>query len=368
VHGLCRALAQYGHEVHVFTTNVDGSGVSDVPTERAVDLDGVSVRYFPTAFGRRLYRSPAMARTLKERCGSFDIVHLHSVFLWPTMAAAKASRRGGTPYIVTPHGMLVGDLIARKSRWAKRAWIELIERRNIESAAAVHVTSPLEGEEMRAMGFAPGRTAVIPNGLDAADMTAAPSPEDEAWIAALPQPFILYLSRINWKKGLDRLISALTRTKEIDLVVAGHDDDRYQKAMQSFARELGVARRVQFVGPVAGARKWALLRQARMLALPSYSENFGMVVLEAMAAGCPVVVTPEVGLAQVVKESGAGFVSAGDPDSLASALTSLGHDEGARKKMSEAGKRTAIERFSWTGTAAQMQRLYAQCIEASCRA
>ena len=363
VHGLCRALAQRGHEVHVFTTNVDGPGVSKVPTDRAVSLDDVSVRYFATALGRRLYRSPAMARALEETGGSFDIVHLHSVFLWPTMAAAKTSRRSGTPYIVTPRGMLVRDLIVRKRRWAKRAWIELIERRNIEHAAAVHVTSQLEAEEMEAMGFALRRTAVIPNGFDAADMTAAPSPDDRAWVAAWPQPFILYLGRINWKKGLDRLISALALTRDIDLVVAGHDDDDYQAAMQLLARDFGVAHRVKFIGPVTGSRKWALLREARMLALPSHSENFGMVVLEAMAVGCPVVVTSGVGLAETVRACGAGLVVEGDAARLAEAISSLEGNESARRQMGAAGRKAAAEQFSWTRVAAEMADLYASCLD-----
>ena len=362
VHGLCRALARRGHEVHVFTTNVDGPGVSDVPIDRTVDLDEVSVRYFPTAFGRRLYRSPAMGRALARTCGSFDVVHLHSVFLWPTMAAARVARRSGTPYVVTPRGMLVSDLIARKSRWAKRAWIGLVERRSIEQAAAVHVTSRLEAEEMQAMGFAPRRTVVIPNALDMAGVPATPSADDEAWIGTLPQRFALYLGRINWKKGLDRLIAALARTKNIDLVVAGHDDEKYEGTLQSLARELGVANKIIFTGPVFGSRKWALLRRARMLVLASHSENFGMVVLEAMAVGCPVVVTAGVGLAETVRACGAGLVVEGDAAPLAAAITSLEGNEAARRQMGSAGRKAAAEQFSWTRVADEMAELYARCL------
>lgn len=115
MHGLCRALAKRGHEVHVFTTNVDGPTVSNVSLDRATDLDGVAVRYFPVGPGRRLYRSPRMRRALKESCKTFDIAHLHSVFLWPTLAAAQVARACGIPYVVTPHGMLVKELIARKN-------------------------------------------------------------------------------------------------------------------------------------------------------------------------------------------------------------------------------------------------------------
>src|SRR5487761_2434080 len=89
VHGLCRALARRGHEVHVYTTNVDGPGVSAVPTDRPVDMDGVQVHYFEVQSPRRLYRSPAMRRCLRATVGGFDAVHIHSVFLWPTWAGAR---------------------------------------------------------------------------------------------------------------------------------------------------------------------------------------------------------------------------------------------------------------------------------------
>ena len=361
VHGLCRALAERGHDVHVFTTNVDGPGVSNVPVDRAVNLDGVAVRYFSAGLGRRLYRSPAMGRALKESRKSFDIIHLHSVFLWPTLAAADVAQACGIPYIVTPHGMLVGELFARKSRLLKSAWISLFERRNIERAAAIHFTSQIEADEMRLLGIKCRSSAIIPNGLDSADISVDPSTDDLAWLQSLPQPFILYLGRVNWKKGLDRLISAMTLVDGIDLVIAGNDEDDYRRSLETLAHKLNVTPRTKFIGPVTGARKWALLRQAHMLLLPSYSENFGMVVLEAMAVGCPVVVTAEVGLAAAVNASGAGLVVEGNPEKLATAIATLESDESRRKQMGDAGRKTAAEQFSWTSIAAKMESLYTEC-------
>jgi glycosyltransferase involved in cell wall biosynthesis len=363
VHGLCRALAERGHDVHVFTTNVDGAGVSNVPVDRAVDLDGVSVRYFPAGLGRRLYRSPAMGRALKESCDSFDLLHLHSVFLWPTLAAADAARDCGVPYIVTPRGMLVRELIARKNRLLKSAWIGLFERRTLERAAAVHFTSQVEADEMQRLGLKCRRSAIIPNGVDLADASSPQSAADVAWLRSLPRPFILYLGRVNWKKGLDRLVSAMAAVDCTDLVIAGNDEEDYRRTLEALAHKLGVTKKIKFIGPVSGARKWALLRQARMLLLPSYSENFGMVVLEAMAAGCPVVVTAEVGLAAAVNASGAGLVVEGNPEKLAAAITSLESDDSRRRQMGDAGRKTAAEQFSWASVAGKMESLYGECVE-----
>ena len=120
------------------------TGITPTPIATPVDLDGVQIRYFPCPLLRRLYWSPALGRALRHEIGEFRIVHLHSVFLWPTWAAARAARNAGVPYVLSPRGMLVKDLIARRSRLAKSAWIRLIERSNVEQAAALHLTSQLE--------------------------------------------------------------------------------------------------------------------------------------------------------------------------------------------------------------------------------
>src|SRR5262245_9058833 len=134
-HGLCKALATRGHDIQVFTTNIDGPGNSSVPVELPVNLEGVLVRYFPCPLFRRLYWAPALERALEGEIGKYDAVHLHSVFLWPTWAAARAARKAGVPYVLSPRGMLVEDLINRRNRLAKSMWMRVIERSNVEQAA-----------------------------------------------------------------------------------------------------------------------------------------------------------------------------------------------------------------------------------------
>ena len=124
------------------------------------------------------------------------------------------------------------------------------------------------------------------------------------------------------------------------------------------ALQLGLANRLTFTGPVHGAAKAALLTGAQLLVLPSYSENFGNVVLEAMAAGRPVVVTPEVGLAPVVTSTGAGLVAAGGPDSLSRAMATLLGNPALRLEMGQRGAQAVGERFSWPAVAAEMESLY----------
>ena len=205
VHSLCRALARLGHDVEVFTTNIDGAGVSNVPIEVPVTLDGVRIRYFSAERWRRLYWAPRLGQALKQDVGHVDVVHAHSVFLWPTWAASHFSRRADVPYLISPRGMLVKEMVERRSRLAKRIWIELFEKKNLKMAAAIHATSALEATELQRFGWRLPRIAVIPNVVDQPDDAVDGSISRDVREAAAGLPFALFLGRISWKKGLDRL-------------------------------------------------------------------------------------------------------------------------------------------------------------------
>jgi glycosyltransferase involved in cell wall biosynthesis len=357
VHGLCRALAARGHELQVFTTNRDGPGVTPTPVGTPVDLDGVQIQYFPCPLIKRLYWAPALGRALHHAIGNVDIVHLHTVFLWPTWAAARAARGAGTPYVLSPRGMLVKDLIARRSRLAKSVWIRLIERSNVEQAAALHLTSELERTELECFGWRLPRLSIIPNAIDE---PLSPTGKIASDVEALTseQPLVLFLGRLSWKKGLDRLLQAFARTRSGTLAVVGTDDENFAPKLVKLAAELRIADRVRILPrTVIGSEKERLFAAARLFVLPSYSENFGNTVLEAMRRGVPVVVTPEVGAAEIVRKSGAGLVVAGDPEPLGSAIGRLTADLNLARSMGEAGRQTAT-RFSWDHVAAEMEGLY----------
>ena len=145
-----------------------------------------------------------------------------------------------------------------------------------------------------------------------------------------------------------------------DLLVAGNDEENYRPELEALATRCGVADRVRFLGPIEGDRKWDLLSSARILALPSYSENFGNVVLEAMAVGCPVVVTPEVGMANAVKEAGCGVVVPGDPVELGLEIKRLLADPERCGKMGRAGRHVVETKYTWSVIAPQMLNLYDQ--------
>lgn len=355
VHGLCKALAARGHDVHVFATNVDGPQDSPVPIGTPVDVDGVRVTYFRSRIGRRLYWSPAMRRRLNDSVASFDIVHLHALFVWPCCAAASAAARAGVPYVYAPRGMLERALVERKNRWGKAAWLALCGRRALEQASVIHVTSAREAVEARAFGLSLPPIHEVPNGVDLPESSALP-PRGPGVTGPEP-PYVLFLGRVNWKKGLDRLIAALQQLPGVRLVVAGNDEEGYQPALERLARDAGVADRIVFTGAVRDDTKRALLANAELLVLPSYSENFGNVVVEAMAMGRPVVVSKEVGSASVVLEAGAGLVVDGEPSQLAQGIRQLLDDEALRLRLGARG-RSAAGRYSWSAVAERTEELY----------
>jgi glycosyltransferase involved in cell wall biosynthesis len=356
VHGLCRALAQRGHDVHVFTTSVDGHRDADVPHDVPVRIDGVNVWYFRSKRLRRLYRAPGMRRMLLRDIREFDVVHTHAIYLWPLWTAARLAHQAGVPYVVSPRGMLEKQLIEQKSALWKAGLIGFIEKRTLEQAAAVHVTSTREAAHVAEFGFQLPRVCVIPNGVTVEPPTGRVS--EGIGIIANGPPYVLFLGRVNWKKGLDRLIQALVHAPGLRLVIAGNDEEEYTEALDDLARQAGVVDRVIFTGPVYGADKAALLTSARLLALPSYSENFGNVVLEAMAAGCAVVVTRDVGIADSVEDCGAGIVVDGAPLALGTTIAALAADDRRRSEMGARGRATALATFSWPAVAERMEALY----------
>lgn len=365
VHALCRALAADGHDTHVFTTNVDGPGDSAVPLQRPVDLDGVKVTYFPSERLRRLYWSPPMRRALAAAVGSFDLVHLHAIYLWPILAAARAARTRGVPYVISPRGMLVPELIRRKNRWIKSAWIALVERGNLEGAAAIHTTSSVEASRLAGFGWRLPPVVTIPHGVDDPPPLATKTPSADIVAAIANRPLVLAFGRISWEKGLDRLIAALPLAPAARLVIAGDDADGQAAVLAGQARTLGVADRVAIVPRhVEGGDKEALFAAASVFATTSLSENFGLAAFEAMRRGLPVLATPDVGMSEIVREIGAGCVIDPAPGSLAAALAAMLSDAAGSRAMGEAGRAHVSAHYGWPSVARRMAGLYASVLEA----
>jgi len=359
VHALCRALVAAGHQVHVITTSVDGAGDSNVPHGRSVCIDGVQVYYFRSRLLRRIYWSNDLAQALKSMMIDFDVVHLHSVFLFPTWTAARSAMRARVPYVLSPHGMLDRELIAQRSTAVKRAWIGLIERGNLAGAACIHLTSTEEHRALLDLQLALAPISVIPYGVE---VPVSFSPDDISpdVRAVVAQGFdILCFGRISWKKGLDRLIRALAGLPNARALIAGNDEESIVENLQSLAKRSGVDHRMHFLArQIDGADKEALFAAARLFALPSVSENFGNVIAEAMVRGLPVVLTERVGAAEIVRASGAGIVTGSRPEDFAAALAALLLSKQRLAAAGIAGANYAREQLTWARVARSFEGLY----------
>jgi glycosyltransferase involved in cell wall biosynthesis len=358
VHGLAAGQASLGHQVAVFTTNADGAGVSAVPIGTPLMLDSVAVTYFGTAAPRRLYRSPAMGRALRAEAARFDVIHLHSVFLWPTLAAARIAHRAGTPYILSPRGMLVPSLIRAKSRLLKTGWLTLFERRTIARAAALHFTAEREAEDFAALRLHATHEIVIPNGVEEPRGDATSVAPDIAHASAVPG-YALYLGRLNWKKNLRALIDALAFAPATRLVIAGTDDENHAALLTAAITAANAADRITLIDRnVTGADKEALFAHAGLFVLPSLNENFGNTVLEAMIRALPVVVSTGAGVADVVREAECGLLAAPTPSALGAAIAALAADPQIAAAMAIRGQRAARDHFGWPAIAARMIEAY----------
>jgi glycosyltransferase involved in cell wall biosynthesis len=364
VHGLCSALAARGHDVEVFTTSIDGPGDSPVPHDEPVTLDGVTIRYFASPAMRRLYWAPALATALRAKIGAADIVHLHSVFLWPTAAAARLARRRKTLYVLSPRGMLVEELIARRNRLVKTLWLRLIERRNLEGAAAVHVTSTVEAAELGKFPYRLRQVQMIPNGT--AEPVAADLPDPPADLAKLAEmrPLLLVFGRLSWTKRLDRLLKAFAGTARGNLAIVGTDDEGLAPRLAAMAEDLGIAGRVHLVPrTVSGEEKEFVFAAASVLVLASLSESFGNVGIEAMQRGLAVITTPNTGVSELVVESGGGILIDPELTGLAGAIDRLARDPALAARLGAAGRNHVQGRYRWADIAERMEMLYRSLLD-----
>ncbi len=360
---LSRELVRQGHEVTVFSTDVDGSGHLDVPTDRPIVADGVTYRYFhgwnPGGF---YVISPALWRGLREEVANFDIAHVWSVYGFSTSAAAYWCRKYNVPYIAFPHGSL-DPFLRNRNRPRKWIYTKLFAERDYRKASAVMFTSTEEmklASDWSGLKVAPGvarkpKQIVLYTGIGSEWFVEPDRAAGERFREKYPQlkgkRLIVYFSRLNFKKGLDILARAFSRIArnrdDLHLVIAGPDTEGYEQKIRAWLAEGGVLDKTTFTGMLAGDARFSALQQAEIFALPSYTENFGQVIFEAMASGAPVVISDRVNIWPEVRNANAGLVVPCDPEATAKALQTLLDDPAEARAMGERGRRWVTENLTW---------------------
>lgn len=314
-------------------------------------------RFLPRDFALSL----GLSKWLKDHVVEYDIVNIHGFFNYPVSVAARHAHRAGVPYVLRTCGMLDPGCLAKR-RLGKTAFLKLYGDRMLSRAAAISSTSEQEAE-VSYKKHGPARRVVIPLGVPEADRVHEEGP-------ALPLPdgkkIVLYLSRLDPIKGLDLLLPAVSHLKQkrsdFFLVIAGGGDAKYEGRIRSEVRRLGLSDDVLLAGPVEGWRKWKLLEEADCFILPSYHENFGVSALEAMAAGCPVVVSNRVGIHAEIAAARAGAVVKCDVRDIASGLDKLLSNEAERRAFGTNGKELALNKYNWDRIGKAVFELYQSCL------
>jgi glycosyltransferase involved in cell wall biosynthesis len=304
-----------------------------------------------------------MIPALRRELPGYDVVHLHALNLFHDWLGGRLCRQSGVPYIVQPHGLL-DPYIHGHHRGRKWLMEVLFQNRVLERAAAIHYTSDVEREISEPFdGGAPPR--VVPLGVDLAGFDDLPPAErfHDRFPETRGRRVVLFLSRLHFKKGLDLLIPAFAQAAADDpslhLVIAGPDDGMLDQC-KAWTRRDGVPDRVTFTGMLRGEDKLAAFAAASMFALPSYSENFGISIVEAMAAGLPVVISDQVNIWREVQEGGGALVVRCDQQKLALALSTVLRDPALARDMGNKARETVHRLYRWDNVAAALETMYAE--------
>jgi len=358
-----QVLLDAGVQVHIATTDDDGPGRRMAPSFAQVTaLPSQHIFRKRTEFYKI---APEMGAWLGQHVGKYDLVHIHALFSYSSIAAARAARKAGVPYIVRPLGTLTRYGIEQRRPWLKRISLRWLEGPLLRHAAAVHFTAEAERDEAAVLGI-PMRGIVLPLAVD-----AAAEPDFEALFHRFPAlrgaNYLLFLSRLDPKKNVEALLDAMLvlmpNHPELLLVVAGDGDPSYVAQLKQRANSLGISSRLVWTGFLDGGLKAAALKGASVFVLPSFSENFGIAAAEALAAGLPCVLGQGVALAAQVEAAGAGSAVAPTSAAIAAAVSAYLIDADKRGQASRAASLFAKQELSLAAMGHGLVALYSDVIE-----
>jgi len=372
VRALAEGLAGRGHEVTVLTadwglderlTELPGAGKAEVsPFGRRRRANGVTAEYLANwAHVRALSWNPALGRYLGARLKDFQVVHIYGLYDFLGPSVAEECRKRGIPYVVEPIGMYVPIV---RNIWLKRLYHRLWGKSMLEGAGAIVATAEQERQELIGGGLPGAKIVLRRNGVEGPKPLPDGRPFRRKLRVADTAKLVLFLGRLSQKKSPDLLLEAFAGVRaeqaagETELAFVGPDESGMRERLEEMARGFGVAERVHFCGPLDGQAKWEAYRGADIFVLPSQNENFGNTAAEAVAAGTPVVVTDQCGIAPLLKDT-AGLVIPHEKKSLQQALLRLVQDEHLYSSLRE-GCAKAVTGLGWDLPIREMDALYSR--------
>jgi len=361
------ALRRCGVETTVFATDMAEPPSAKhhrrvSPSDLPAGAEELDLRLFPARWPYRIAFSPALYRALAREVPRYDVVHIHTLFSFPQFAAYRQAIRHGIPYIVAPCGAL--DPYLRRHGRLRKAIVHVLWQRDMLNRASV-LQFRTEEEARLVADVAPAvPRVVVSNGIRCAEYGELPSGSEfrRRYLGGDDGPLVMNIGRLSYKKGLDILIRAFAILwKDVPgcwLAIVGPDDEGLTPQLQALAEREGIASRVVFTGMLRGEDKLGALAAADVWALSSHSENFGIVVAEALAAGLPVVISPAVNIAPDIAEAGAGVVCELTAQAFAAEITALLRNDSRRAELSTKA-REYVKRWDWDVVGPQLAEMYA---------
>ena len=365
---MVKALRKNDINAEIITTNDNGEDLLDVPFGKFIDYQQVPIQFFPRFSPpinavREFAYSGDFTIWLWKNIRNYDLLHIHAIFSYPSTIAMAIARLQKVPYIVRPLGQLC-DWSLKQSTRKKQIYLKLIEKANLNHSQSIHFTSIAEQQEASQLNLTPS-SFILPHGISITPTVAHAREELRKYLNISPdEPIILFLSRLHPKKGLNYLIPALGKLSNypFKFVLAGSGDAEYETEIRTLVTTHGIQNKTHFVGFVKGEIKDLLLQGADLFTLTSYSENFGIAVLESLAAGVTVIVTPGVALSDIVQEQHLGYVTELDVDEIASSIGKiLAHPELA-KTMGDRARQFILDNYTWDKIALKMISVYEDII------
>lgn len=367
----CRVIAAEGHQATILTPDATDSPAA------WLEEAGDHAENMPTV-GRlgALMRPGAFIglsgmRRVRAALKKADVVHLHGVWAPSNLQVAAAARMMKVPYVISLHGML-DDWSMAQGGGKKKAFLSLGGRYMLEHASRVHCTAQAEVDQSKKW-FPNGAEAIIPYLMDLDPYRDLPGPQlARQKFAALNSdgaPTVLFLSRLHYKKGPEFLLRAAAQLKQLGvngkIAFAGTGDAAYIDSLKTMANELGVEDRVHFLGMVVGREKLSLYQSADLFVLPTSQENFGLVLIEALACGTPIVTTKGVDIWRDVEASGSGMICDQAPQVLAETISTILSNDSLRKGMAAKARPWVFREFDEGALLRRFEGLYANAANAS---
>ena len=365
---LCEGLAAERHEVRVITTN---AGLPNLPYNqlgRPVLLRGVEVTYFPVDRPEGTIQSKALELALPQIFKEVDLLHLSAIWQPLGIPIQRQAWGRNIPIFQSLRGAL-GPYSRRQKWWKKYPYYLLQERPWLQRAAALHVTTRQEERELNGLGLRAPRM-LLPNPVDLRelrlDIEARVKFRSKIKISS-DTPLLLICGRQHHKKGLDILPAILSKLSNYSwqLLLVGQDDDGCGVALMQALTQAGLSSRVHILGMQPSSALGAIYNASDLLLLPSRHENFGNVVIEALACGCAVAISNQTGVAEDLLEEAPpnfGSVLMRDSDTWISWLAEWLSDP---RRASPETAAWAARRFSVKAVSEQALKIYQSILQTS---